>query len=165
MLIGGVGEASYSGDPSSSKKDQVRFLIGDTEPDDWVLTDAEIEYCVTMRGNTENIYLVASDAALQASFKYARTINRTVGTLNLSRGDSGNPWEERSKVLRRLANERKVGPILASDDLQWEINSSPGGRRPPLFHLGQFDYPPTTPDHAPRERGSTYPQTGGWAVP
>ena len=34
---------SYSGDPSSSPRDEVRFLIGDTTPDDPLLSDPELD--------------------------------------------------------------------------------------------------------------------------
>ncbi len=35
---------SYSGDPSSNEKDKYRFLIGDTDENDPILKDKEIEY-------------------------------------------------------------------------------------------------------------------------
>jgi len=42
---------SYSGDPSSSTKDQVRFLIGDIDPKNPLLTDAEINFTIVDEGS------------------------------------------------------------------------------------------------------------------
>lgn len=39
---------SYSGDPSTSKKDEVRFLIGDTNINQQILSDEEIEYMLKL---------------------------------------------------------------------------------------------------------------------
>lgn len=158
-MILSPGDFSYSGDPATSKKDAIRFLIGDTDDDDMILTDAEIEWIVADRGDTNNLYLTAADAADLAGIKYSRVINRQTGTLNLSLGAT-NPFAERAKELRRLVGERKVGPVFASNDLAAEVAAS-GGRRRPLFWLGQFDYPPNGPEKAPTDRSSTYPPLGG----
>ena len=40
--------ATYSGDPLSSPTDEVRFLVGDTNPIAYYLSDAEIWYCLTL---------------------------------------------------------------------------------------------------------------------
>ena len=37
---------NYSGDPSLSSRDAVRFLIGDTDPNDPLVTDEEIAYAL-----------------------------------------------------------------------------------------------------------------------
>lgn len=49
---------TYSGDPSVSRKDEVRFLVGDTnnDPDEQLLQDEEILYAL-------RLYPVASDTA------------------------------------------------------------------------------------------------------
>lgn len=41
---------SYSHDPSTSDKDAVRFLIGDTNSDDKLLSDNEINYVLSAEG-------------------------------------------------------------------------------------------------------------------
>ncbi len=40
--------ATYSGNPLASPVDEVRFLVGDTNATDFQLSDAEIEYCLTL---------------------------------------------------------------------------------------------------------------------
>lgn len=41
---------SYSGDPATSQKDEVRFLIGDTDTKEQLLQDEEIQYLLTTTG-------------------------------------------------------------------------------------------------------------------
>lgn len=154
MLIG-PGDFSYSGDPDTSLKDQVRFLIGDTEVDDMILTDAEIEWTINRRGRTTNIYYAASDAADLAGHKYSRIINRQTGTLTLSLS-SNNIFHERAKTLRQLAADVSMGPVVANNALQSLISAN-GGRRRPLFWLGMHDYYPNDADHDPSEYGGGYP--------
>lgn len=155
MLLG-PGDFTYSGDPSSSAKDQVRFLIGDTDTDDMILTDAEVEWCIHNRGHSTNYYLAASDASDLAGHKYSRIINRQTGTLTLTMS-SNNLFHERAKTLRQLAGETRIGPVLASDQLASEI-ANYGGRRPPIFWLGMGDNLPNNYDHAPSNRGNGWPE-------
>lgn len=42
---------TYSGDPSISNKDQVRFLVGDTDSSEPLATDEEIEFALTQNSN------------------------------------------------------------------------------------------------------------------
>lgn len=147
MLISS-GDFSYSGDPSSSPLDQVRFLIGDTDEHDMILTDAEIEWIISKRGE-RNIYLPAMDAAELAGHKYTRVINRQTGTLNLSLGQ-GNPFMERARQLSLLAQDR-VAPVFANDDAARAAASG----RPPIFWLGMHDNYPSNPHGSPSDRGGS----------
>ena len=38
---------TYSGNPSSTERDAVRFLVGDTDTNDQLLSNEEIDYLVT----------------------------------------------------------------------------------------------------------------------
>jgi hypothetical protein len=48
---------TYSGDPGSSRLDHVRFLIGDTEEKTLLISDEEIDFCLTE--NEKNDYWAA----------------------------------------------------------------------------------------------------------
>jgi len=130
---------TYSGDPSTSEKDAVRFLISDTDMDDMMLTDTEIEWLIDQHPGT---YMAASYAAELAGYKYARVINRQTGTTNLSLGQN-NPFLARAKELRTLA-ESNVAPAFANDNAA-SLIAAYGGIRPPMFWVGMHDgdYPPT----------------------
>ena len=44
---------SYSGDPANSTNDSIRFLIGDTDTNDRLITNEEIAYIVTQLRNLD----------------------------------------------------------------------------------------------------------------
>lgn len=67
---------SYSGDPSASQKDAVRFRIGDTESKDPLLTDAEIDYLVATEGSTNEASIAGARAVLA---KLTREVSTTEG--------------------------------------------------------------------------------------
>lgn len=71
---------SYSGDPSSSPLDELRFLIGDTDASCPILTDEELNYIITAsNGNMSAAY----SACLQNIVtKYARLKDETVGDVS-----------------------------------------------------------------------------------
>lgn len=60
---------SYSGDPSSSTLDAVRFGIGDTVAGDPIFTDAEITFAVTSEGSINEATIRLAKAAVA---KFAR---------------------------------------------------------------------------------------------
>ena len=49
---------TYSGDPTASRKDEIRFLVGDTnsDVDEQLLTDGEINYALQLYPITSDIY-------------------------------------------------------------------------------------------------------------
>lgn len=50
---------TYSGDPSNSELDYCRFMIGDTNEDEQLLQDTEIEYVIkTKTSENERLYLL-----------------------------------------------------------------------------------------------------------
>ena len=67
---------SYSGDPARSELDKYRFIIGDTDENDKLLLDAEINYILNTFDDHNlrlyNLYQIISD-------KFARDIKRSLG--------------------------------------------------------------------------------------
>jgi len=72
---------SYSGDPSTSTLDEVRFLIGDTDSTAEQLSNEEIDFLITDAGN--DVYGAAADASRSLMAKYARRADRDVGDLRV----------------------------------------------------------------------------------
>ncbi len=48
MSLTPVLPSTYSGNPLSSPTDEVRFLVGDTDTDNFYLSDAEINYLLVL---------------------------------------------------------------------------------------------------------------------
>jgi hypothetical protein len=72
---------SYSGDPSNSPLDELRFLLGDTDPDCPILSDEELNYIL---GKANNDMQAAVLASLQIIvIKYARLKDETVGDVQV----------------------------------------------------------------------------------
>lgn len=108
---------TYSADPTSSNKDAVRWLVGDTNPDAPLVQDEEINFCL-MEFNGE-IYRAASVTARNIAAFFtseAQSSSKSVGGLSLSKsfGDKAQRYERLSKSL--LARSRQVNPPLVNAD-------------------------------------------------
>lgn len=71
---------TYSGSPATSTRDQVRFLTGDTSDLDEQLQDEEIDWLLTQ---TSSVYRAAAQGCEAIASKYARLIDKTVGSLSI----------------------------------------------------------------------------------
>lgn len=63
---------TYSGDPTTSNKDAIRFLIGDTLPNDPQVYDGEISYAYTTRGT---VYGAAAMCCRAMATQYSRRVD------------------------------------------------------------------------------------------
>lgn len=95
---------SYSGDPSDSALDEIRFLIGDTDTNDQLLSNEEITYLYTAYGDA---YAAAVACVVSLISKASRSAeeSKTVGDLSLSRklGARVDQW---ITLKRQLEQER-----------------------------------------------------------
>lgn len=73
---------NYSGDPSSSKKDELRFNIGDTDSQDQLMSDGEINYLLTK--SNQSIALSCISACDLLAMKFARLADESVGQVRIS---------------------------------------------------------------------------------
>lgn len=70
---------TYSGNPSASDLDAIRFMIGDTDTTDQLLQDAEVNYMITLHGMGNS---AASECCRAIAAKFARLMNRSIGGLS-----------------------------------------------------------------------------------
>lgn len=129
---------SYSGDPSSSNQDAVRFAIGDTDSTDQLMTDEEIAYLLT--GSTVTAASIAACEALAA--KFARQVDRSVGNLSLSSSQRAKQFTELAATLRRRTGylaRPYAGGISVADKETRDLDTD---RVKPVFSRSQhrFDY-------------------------
>jgi len=117
---------TYSGDPTSSKKDECRFLIGDTNETAPIMQDEEIEYLVSQFGMNEN--KLRYELFKQAATIFARDIKRSLGP------QSEDPTS-RLDFFRAQAESYKAK--LASTGL-----SIPKYAHPKVFRKGMQNNPP-----------------------
>jgi hypothetical protein len=116
---------TYTGDPTTSPKDEVRFLIGDTNFSDQELQDAEIIYCIDLvYGDMTNApkignFLPAAYAADNLASHYARMADKSVGDLHISNSNRFKQFQALAQRLRARATNAMV-PIYVGGELYGE---------------------------------------------
>jgi hypothetical protein len=98
----------YSGNPAASDLDMVRFMIGDTDNSDLLVSDAEINGLLA--ANT--ITSTAVQCCLSLSAKYARKADKQVGDLRIS-------YSQLSKQFAALADRIGRSPAAVSPSSPW----------------------------------------------
>jgi hypothetical protein len=154
---------SYTGDPSNSSKDAVRFLLGDTTENTAVFQDEEIEWLLSINSN---VWLAAAMGADNAASYYVNSAGggsgvktKTVGALSISYEGA----KERAEGYRSLAKSLRMnaalnmnmvglysGGISVSDKKQNEQDSDWDR---PAFTRGMHDW--SGADLPPKEFRST----------
>lgn len=97
----------YSGDPSTSDKDAVRFLLGDTNDADQQLQDEEIAWLLLQHTNP---FLAGALGAERIASKYARLTSKSVGGLSISYGDRQSQYSNLAAALREEAERTGATP-------------------------------------------------------
>jgi hypothetical protein len=81
---------SYSGNPSSSDLDAVRFLIGDTDTTDQLLQNEEINYLLAQTGN--DVYTSAIIACRTIASKFSRKADQKIGDYSISNSQKASQY-------------------------------------------------------------------------
>jgi hypothetical protein len=99
---------SYSGNPADSAKDEVRFLVGDTDRDDQLLSDEEIAFMISLYPKATGYanWDCAAECARTIASKFSKLISKTVGSLSLQYGDKARQYAE---LADRLAKNAETG--------------------------------------------------------
>ena len=102
---------SYSGDPSDSTLDQVRFLVGQTSTgDDVLLEDEEITWVI---GQTANVYYAAQQCAKTLQSRYAlEADDMKVGQTSISFADRADRFAKLAVSLGQQALFVGVSPYV-----------------------------------------------------
>lgn len=97
---------TYSGDPSASNLDKVRFLISDTDSTDYELEDSEIQFLIDTWSTP---YDAAVAAAEIVAGKYATKTNysRSIGDLSISEA-YGQAASEYRSLAERLRHQKSL---------------------------------------------------------
>lgn len=119
---------SYSGDPSASKLDECRFILGDTNKDSPIMQDEEIQYIIDKSNGNDN--LAKYELFSRAATLFARDIPRSLGP------QSEDPTE-RLKYFKEQAASYKIKANQSG-------LSVPKYSHPKVFHRGMQNNPPWT---------------------
>lgn len=122
---------TYTGDPTSSSKDAVRFLIGDTVEDDPQLQDGEILFALTAM--SANIYMAAAQCCDSIAARLSREETYGADGVNIG-AEAMKAYQDRACNLRIQATRNAiaipyVGGVSVSDKIITDAD-------------GDFDQPP-----------------------
>lgn len=141
---------TYSGDPASSEKDYVRFLVGDTDTNDQLVQDEEIEAVLADEGN---VSLAAAIIAEAIAGKYSRLADISVGKTSISYSQRAASYLALATRLRKQSKQKAIfrvrpyaGGISRSDKENVENNDD---RVKPIFEKDLFKNPYTTDPISP----------------
>jgi len=135
---------TYSGDPTTSTRNKVRFLLNDTTSTDVLFSDEELDYLITEWGT--NVYEIcrASCEVLVSRFtRLADSTSKSVGDISVSES-----YSAKSKQYQDLANSflarklRKSPPtIFAKTDALKSTDDRTTTDFNTDFVVGQMDNP------------------------
>jgi len=129
---------TYSGDPSSNDRDTVRFLVGDTDTTNQIVSDEEIAWALAQ----ESVYSAAATVCDAISAKYARDVDTYLDRdvrANLSQASRA--YASKARELRVKARSKIAVPycggISSSVKTTYEQDSD---RVIPSFKVSQHEY-------------------------
>lgn len=118
---------TYS-NPAENDRDAVRYLVGDTDTTDQLVSDEEIAYLLAEEGN---VYEAAAATAEAIAAKFARTINQSGDGLSWNGSELFKHYRELAKSLHGLAKVKTragtkpyAGGIFKHDRVMDDSNSS-----------------------------------------
>lgn len=123
----------YSGDPSDSTIDAVRFWLNDVS-DPPLLTDMEIEYVISFDPFiADDPLLIAAECAMKLASKYAGQVAITADGVSYSGNQLADKYNQLASTLRTESAQRSTRgavPVPASDCYI-----------PRNYRIGMFDNP------------------------
>lgn len=117
---------SYSGDPSTSKLDEMRFILGDTNSEAPIMQDEEIQYIIdTYTANTD---VIKYHLFTRAATLFSRDIKRSLGPQSEDPTSRLKFYQEQADYYKKLIS---VGGV-----------SLPRYAYPKAFRKGMLSNPP-----------------------
>lgn len=90
--------------PAASERDAVRFLIGDTDTDDQLIQDEELDFLLDER---QDRYYAAADAAEQIAARFSREVNQSADGLSWSGSSLSQQFYELAEKLRKMGKRAR----------------------------------------------------------
>lgn len=135
-------DCSYSGDPSTTMMDAVRFWAQDTDTSFWLLTDTEYGYLidfVTLTTNDDPIW-IASVACTVIAAKFTREVSVNADGVSVDVGSLQQKYRELAMTLRDAYDETHGNLEIPSNTIYAHTNGANDPSIPPLlFGVGMND--------------------------
>ncbi len=136
---------TYSGDPATNARDSVRFLVGDTDTNDQLVSDEEIAWTnnqVTGSDTaTTDLYTVAYRVMIAIASKFSRLANQAIGDMRVDLSQKADNARAQAEQLKQLAGRENLVPVPTREASASATSKSTGDnadRVDPFFTSGQF---------------------------
>jgi len=136
---------TYTGDPSANDRDEVRFLIGDTDNTDQIVLDEEIAYAIAQEANNR---LAAIRIIRAVAGKYSRKVDKAVGDLKMSYGQIAKHYIDLAVHLES-ADDNLYAPLAYAGGISYsgkDTVKADTDRVDPSFTKGIHDNPENNDD-------------------
>lgn len=137
---------TYSGNPADSSLDAVRFLIGDTDSEEELIQDEEINYLLEEEAG--DVIEAAVRACNTIAARFSRLADQTIGDYSAKYSQKAQNYRELALRIREEDTKSSVmkavpfaGGISVSDK---ETTKEDSDRVKPAFEKGMMDYPGTS---------------------
>lgn len=136
---------TYSCDPAASDKDAVRWKVGDTDPDDPIVQDEEIQYELTkFAGDPRLIIKAAINVAKGIAAKFAKQSTYRIGQVSETLSRKAEAYErlvvELTDELTISARRAVLPAMVAHSKSLKAAQESDSDRVQPGIRVGMDDY-------------------------
>lgn len=120
---------SYSGNPADSALDEIRFLVWDTDPEDVMLSDEEINYAIAQWNpiHGSNLYTASAVAEMIAA-RFAREVTVSADGVSIQMSELQQKYKtlaedlrDQHKLMAGAAGGPDVGGILFGETYDTSI--------------------------------------------
>lgn len=130
---------TYSGDPSNSTRDELRFLIQDTDQTDFAFQDGELDYFLL--GSGDNPFSAAIRAIETLIAKYSKLVDEKVGQVSKSYSQLVDHYKALLATLqRRVAIDDALPFAGGISESQKDVQEDDHDRVDPFFTRDMHDY-------------------------
>lgn len=130
---------SYSGDPSNSDKDHVRYLIGATDEDDQLVMDEEIEQ--SLASNANDVTEAAVEVCYAIAAQFSRQADMEVGDYSEDLSQKASNYRQLAKDLKQQKSDEALSPAAGSISQSKKDNQeSDSDRTEPTFKRDMHDF-------------------------
>jgi len=131
------GTWEYSGDPATSDKDAVRFLMHDTNDEDQLMSDEEILWLVAEEGSD---WRAAARGLDVLATRFASLVDKAVGDLKLSLSQRAENFASRAADLRSGGSHAIPVPVATGLSISEKRDvEADTDRVPSHFRVGMDD--------------------------
>lgn len=130
---------TYSGDPSTSDRDAVRFWIQDTDETTPLLQDEEIDYLVELwMPQYGSVLLTAAMAAEVIAAKYTGEVSVSADGVSVAVGDLSDKYRQLAISLRSQHKQYSAGAEPWLSGVMWD-DLKDQSIKPLVFGVGFMD--------------------------